>query len=664
MAEAEDVITDAARHATVFARALWRRHHPPAEAPATVRLGDLSQRLDLLVTAVFGGGLPLRVAQPPPHPTLLQRCFGRVQAPLRRLAVPATDGTSLWLPADSGCTDSAAGAGRYRLAVLRQAARALRGSAQALPAAPLPAAIYLLLEAQAADTELAALLPGMAPELAALRHATLRQRPPLSIFSPARRPLEQLLRGLLAGESVLPATATPRHSAEFAAELAQNFAGTKLPLEPLLLDWWSGELRRPAASETGAILGGELPAADDPPRSARLARRPRQRAARPGEDEKRDEAPWMVQPEGSHPHAEDPMGLQRPVDRDEQSAAEEYADLVSELAEARLVATPGSPREVLLSDDAPQGRTQHPGQSRAGGEAWLHYPEWDYRSQSYRSPGARVLLVPAATGSPEWVTRTLETHRTLLDAVRRRFDMLRGERQLLRRQLDGDELDVEACIESHADFHAGRSSSQALYQVRRPARRSVAISLLIDISGSTDSWVSSHRRVIDVEREALLLVCTALERLGQPFAVQAFSGRAMDGVTVSLLKDFAEPYGDAVALRIAALEPEHYTRAGAAIRHASAQLAQQPAMHRLLLLLSDGKPNDTDHYQGRYGIEDTRQAVIEARLQHIHPFCLTIDRQASDYLPHVFGAGQYALLPQPERLPRVLLDWMKRLLAD
>jgi nitric oxide reductase NorD protein len=137
----------------------------------------------------------------------------------------------------------------------------------------------------------------------------------------------------------------------------------------------------------------------------------------------------------------------------------------------------------------------------------------------------------------------------------------------------------------------------------------------------------------------------------------------MEGVTVSALKGFSEPWSDRVALRIAALEPEHYTRAGAALRHATALLARQPAMHRLLLLLSDGKPNDADHYQGRYGIEDTRQAVIEARLQHIHPFCLTIDRQASDYLPHIFGAGQYALLPQPERLPQVLLEWVRRLLA-
>ena len=118
-----------------------------------------------------------------------------------------------------------------------------------------------------------------------------------------------------------------------------------------------------------------------------------------------------------------------------------------------------------------------------------------------------------------------------------------------------------------------------------------------------------------------------------------------------------------MALRIAALEPERYTRVGAALRHATAQLMQVRAAHRLLLLLSDGKPNDIDAYEGRYGVEDARQAVGEARMQGIFPFCLTVDRQAASYLPAIFGAGRYGLLSHPERLPPLLLEWMKRLVS-
>ena len=115
-----------------------------------------------------------------------------------------------------------------------------------------------------------------------------------------------------------------------------------------------------------------------------------------------------------------------------------------------------------------------------------------------------------------------------------------------------------------------------------------------------------------------------------------------------------EQYTNGTARRIAALQPEQYTRAGAAIRHASTTLLREPAAHRLLLLLSDGKPNDIDRYEGRYGVEDTRQAVTEARLQGVFPFCLTVDRHAANYLPAVFGARQYALLQKPELLPIVL----------
>ena len=156
-------------------------------------------------------------------------------------------------------------------------------------------------------------------------------------------------------------------------------------------------------------------------------------------------------------------------------------------------------------------------------------------------------------------------------------------------------------------------------------------------------------------------MCIALGALGEPYAVQAFSGYGPRSVSVRTLKRFDEPYGNPVATRIAALEPEQYTRAGAAIRHASATLMREPAAQRLLLLLSDGKPNDVDVYEGRYGVEDMRRAVIEAKLQGIAPFCLTVDRHAAGYLPGVFGANQYALLAKPSNLPAVLLDWMHRL---
>jgi nitric oxide reductase NorD protein len=252
----------------------------------------------------------------------------------------------------------------------------------------------------------------------------------------------------------------------------------------------------------------------------------------------------------------------------------------------------------------------------------------------------------------------------MLEQIRRRFEMLQARRVVLKGQTDGDEIDLDACIDALADLRAGVRLPENVYQRCRPAERDISIMLLVDASGSTDAWVASHRRIIDVEREALLLVCIALREMGEAYAVQAFSGEGPGSVTVRPIMEFDEVFNDDVALRIAALEPERYTRAGAAIRHATAVLMQQKATHRLLLILSDGKPNDVDEYEGRYGIEDMRQSVAEARMQGINPFCLTIDRQATKYLPWIFGANQYAMLPKPELLPVVLLDWMRRLLAS
>lgn len=679
MAEAEDVITDAARYATDFARGLWLRHRPPASLEETVTLKAMTTRLDLLTLVALGRPYPIRSAQLPAPPTLLARLFRRAPSPHRRQAIPATDGTAIWLPPDTNLTDRALGAVCYRCMALQQATRASRGSARWIHANPTPLQrdVYLLLEAYAADVELADRLPGSRAWLAILRRHSFRARPPLSAFSPARRSLERLVRRLLQSDPEspplsFPISTSPSESLSLArtivSDLAPNAATERaMGAHPLLKDWWTGDLTEPTLSEPGSRVDAAKSDSTDSvgrPRSTHLPRRPAIRKPRDGEDhDANDPDPWMVQLEHPHQLAEDPMGLQRPTDRDDEISAEELASMVSDLSEARLVNTPGRPREVLLSDDPPPKAVPASLHTSLQRENQLRYPEWDYRVGGYRFPGATVHLRAPENGPQQWVDAMLTQHRSMLTAIRRRFEMLRAKRLLLRRRLDGEEVDLLAYLDSYADFRAGLSRSEALYQTRRPARRSLAITLLIDVSGSTDSWISGQRRVIDVEREALLLVCSALDGMGEPYTVQAFSGDGPDAVNVWELKHFAEPYGNDVARRIAALEPERYTRTGAAVRHSSAVLLQQPASHRLLLLLSDGKPNDLDEYAGRYGVEDLRQAVVEARLQGIFPFCLTIDRQAADYLPHVFGAHHWALLPRPELLPTVLLDWMKRLLV-
>jgi len=217
-------------------------------------------------------------------------------------------------------------------------------------------------------------------------------------------------------------------------------------------------------------------------------------------------------------------------------------------------------------------------------------------------------------------------------------------------------------VHAWVDQRTGHTVDDRLYIAVRPARRGLAIALLIDISGSTDEWIDARRRVIDVEKVALLLASEALDALGDLYSVYAFAGKSANNVKVTVVKDFGERSGETVHRRVAALEPGGFTRLGAAVRHATRQLARQSAGHRLLLLLSDGRPNDIDVYGSDYGVEDSRQAIFEARASGVYPFCLTIDTAAAEYLPRIFGNAGHTILQNPKQLPTALLGVVRALI--
>jgi nitric oxide reductase NorD protein len=524
--------------------------------------------------------------------------------------------------------------------------------------------LYLLSECATTDRMLATELPGLTADLRESRSAERRLRPPVSQLTACEQEVERLLDLVLASPPTripdeLVDAGTPAESLEWALRTAASLAvlGRYRGLRAVML--WG--LTHPMPADLGAR---RFAAPNDgvvaPPigRVRTLTRRPRARDA-PDDEDDPEMGMWMVQIDDPKEHVEDPMGLQRPADRDTDADADELADSVSELEEARLAAIPGAPTEVLASDDPPERRVMEAAPRLAVG---LEYPEWDYRVGAYHLRKALVRERPALPGDPAWAAGVRRRYAREIAEVRRRFERLRAQRERLVRQLDGDDLDLEAFVTSWADARAGGASEDRLYERVRPGRRSVAISLLVDVSGSTDSWIADQRRIIDVEKEALVLVCEALDALGDRYNLLAFSGEGPRGVDLRLLKGFAEPYGQSVRERIAGLEHDRYTRLGSALRHATAALCREHARHRLLLVLSDGKPNDIDEYEGRYGVEDARQAVVETRLQGLSTFCLTVDREAPVYLPRIFGPAGYAVLRQPGRLPAVLVDVVRELL--
>ena len=259
---------------------------------------------------------------------------------------------------------------------------------------------------------------------------------------------------------------------------------------------------------------------------------------------------------------------------------------------------------------------------------------------------------------PVWdnfVDRTLDRHAGLLKSIRRTFEALRGEEKRLRRQPDGDEIDLDALVEAFAGACNGHEYGDRLFTRMDKHDRDIAVMFMVDMSGSTKGWIN------DAEREALVLLCEALETLGDRYAVYGFSGSTRKRCEIYRIKRFDEPYGDLVQARISGIQPQDYTRMGAAIRHLARITGEIDARTKVLVTLSDGKPDDYTDYRGAYGIEDTRQALLEARRDGIHPFCVTIDDEAGDYLPHMYGAVNFTMVDDVRKLPYKLSDIYRKL---
>ena len=281
------------------------------------------------------------------------------------------------------------------------------------------------------------------------------------------------------------------------------------------------------------------------------------------------------------------------------------------------------------------------------------YPEWDVRSGAYLPDHVRVLDSMAEAGTDTAAFRDDPRAARRITRVRRQFEALRPGRVSVPGQLDGDELDMEAAVRARVDILACGAGSNRIWRQTRPIARDLSVSILLDISRSTESAVG-ERAVIDIEREALAALAWGLDACGDNFAIHAFSSLKRDRVYIQTCKRFGERMTETVESRIAGLRPGFYTRLGAAIRHASAELSQEARKRRLLLVITDGKPNDLDHYEGRHGIEDTAMAVREARRAGHAVFAVTVDKEAKAWFARMFGQGAFHVIPHPERLTEAL----------
>ncbi len=337
------------------------------------------------------------------------------------------------------------------------------------------------------------------------------------------------------------------------------------------------------------------------------------------------------------------------INNEELALPEELADFSKSFFDefgqtpARFLSAAAGKAGQQMLESAPVNDAEEHSDNAAG--TAIFYDEWDHRREGFRKNWCSLYLKDLVPVHSSFIRNTLNKYHGLSLRLRHQFEMLRSQERFVRRQREGDDIDFDALIESISDSCAGISSSDRLFIRLKRDSRDIAVLFLLDMSNSTAGWINNALK------ESLVLMAEAMEVLGDRYAIYGFSGMRRSRCEFFHVKHLSEPYGDTVRERISSIAPGEYTRMGPAIRHATRILTDVDARVRLLITLSDGKPEDYDAYKGEYAIEDTRHALLEARTADIHPFCITIDHHAKDYMKHMYGPANYIFINDVRKLP-------------
>ena len=542
---------------------------------------------------------------------------------------------------------------------------------QLFPDIDLAAAIFELVEDSRIDAHVLAAYPGIRPLYQRVANSVRAGRPRLALLPLREGFLEALLQLGLGGDPLAVAPLAIKSEIKLGAVLIAKVRSTHASVED---------------SAEATLRLYEL--------AANLPNRP----AYDGDDECEHDRHQQHSPRTQAPDA-----LSEPVSDDDDMpfAPPQEVEFRPDSDGQRLRRFESKPR----GDEAPPVLTAD---TRAAGPLTRDrpftylYPEWDFRGGAYRQHWCRVRERVMDQGSADFYMEALAEHRPLVGQVVNRIEHLIPElfRKVTRRD-DGEDLDLDAVIERFVDRRTGGMPSEQLYWRRERTQRDVAVAVLLDMSATTDEFVQleaakAHRptgpsaqaysdylkrlaagvdqrgkllrrRTIDIEKQAAIVLCQALEKIGDSYAVYAFSGSGRAEVELHVVKDFHERLTQRIGRRIDRIQPAHGTRMGAAIRHALGKLERVEANTRLLFLLSDGRPYDRDYGRDdadqEYALQDTRQALLEARRRKIRPFCLTIDRDGEDYLRQMCHDIPYEVVTKVEELPIRLVAAYPKLTA-
>lgn len=291
---------------------------------------------------------------------------------------------------------------------------------------------------------------------------------------------------------------------------------------------------------------------------------------------------------------------------------------------------------------------------------FLHYDEWDYKNRVYKPNFCKVYPKKVDEKFSNYAVETLKKNEKTKRALLKLFTQIHNEYEKVERVISGEEIDLDAVVDAFTDMYSKKTPSDKIYITKRKKKKDLSVLILMDTSLSSEGY-TNNEKVLDVEKTSVLLFGEVLSEFGISFQIDTFSSRTRNNCSYKSIKTFNESWIK-TRNRIGAIEAEDYTRIGTALRHAGKLLEKEKTSRKWIILLSDGKPNDYDTYEGNYGIEDVKKALQELNNKHIHSFSLAIEAQAKYYLPQMFGHNNYNILPKPSDLPFAFGKFYKKIL--
>lgn len=289
----------------------------------------------------------------------------------------------------------------------------------------------------------------------------------------------------------------------------------------------------------------------------------------------------------------------------------------------------------------------------------IKYDEWDYSKRSYKNNFCKVYPKTLLKTNVGYYKKTLNQYRSTLVGLRKMLTTVNNKYQQQRRQTQGEEFDIDAITDLFVDVHSGHTPSEKIYISKRKKDKDLSLLLLLDVSLSSDGYAAGNR-VIDVEKEVSILFGEILNEFNIDFSIDCFYSKTRNHSSYITIKDFDEDWNKA-KFKVGAVEPSGYTRIGAALRHSGAMLDKRDTKNKWVILISDGKPNDYDKYEGKYGVNDVKQALRELNERQINSYALAIEAQAKYYLPQMFGQNHYQILTTPVELLKSLVQLYEKI---